>query len=249
MTNIIILLVLLLALLIGGFAIYRHITYKIRQASRLLFNTDSLIDGIKSQQEDFSNTPRSVSGMTSIYLPLIGKDFPEFNYEEFKNRSNNMLISALQAISEGNTASVINGSNNLIHALELEIQDNENENKTESYENITIHQTEIFKYIKSQGTCKITLQSAVGYYHTIHQDGKLIEGSKEYKDQCKYNIDIIYIQDVSLITHNESAFDIGVCPSCGAPISNLGNKICGYCGCATEVANVRVWKIDAFQKI
>lgn len=232
-----------------GVYLYQRIRSKIRDASRVLFHTDSILEGIQSQQEEMSHIPKSVSGMTSVYLPLIGEDFPEFNYEEFKTRSDNMLVSALQAISQGTIETVIHGSENLIHTLELKIQENKLEHKIESYNDIKIHQTEIYQYTKSNGTCKITFQSAVGYHHTIYQEGKLIEGSEQYKKQCKYNIDLIYIQDVSQIHSKASTFDIGTCPNCGAPVSNLGNKMCNYCGCAIEVANVRVWQIDSFLEL
>lgn len=50
------------------------------------------INNLSSVTEDeIRNTPKSVSGMTSIYLPVLQRDFPELNYEEFKNMAVNEL--------------------------------------------------------------------------------------------------------------------------------------------------------------
>lgn len=42
-------------------------------------------------EDEIRNTPKSVSGMTSIYLPVLQRDFPELNYDEFKNMAVNEL--------------------------------------------------------------------------------------------------------------------------------------------------------------
>lgn len=59
---------------------------KLRQVSRSMFGTDSLLEGLEQQEERIAETPRSVSSMTSIYLPQIAKDFPEFSLEEFRKK-------------------------------------------------------------------------------------------------------------------------------------------------------------------
>ena len=54
---------------------------KLRDVSRSLFGTNSFIDGINKQKEEMSETPRSLHAMTSVYLPRIMRDFPQFDYE------------------------------------------------------------------------------------------------------------------------------------------------------------------------
>ena len=66
---------------------------KLRQVSRMAFGTDSLAEGWRRQAEELSAAPKSVSGMTRIYEPQIQRDFPEFNWVQFKNKAENMLIS------------------------------------------------------------------------------------------------------------------------------------------------------------
>ena len=45
---------------------------KLRQVSRSMFGTDSLLEGLEQQEERIAETPRSVSSMTSIYLSPPG---------------------------------------------------------------------------------------------------------------------------------------------------------------------------------
>ena len=71
---------------------------KIRNLSRMAFGTDSLLEGLKQQEEEFARTPKSVAGMTSLYLPRIQKDFPEFALEDFIARSENLLTKALMSV-------------------------------------------------------------------------------------------------------------------------------------------------------
>ena len=92
------------------------------------------------------------------------------------------------------------------------------------------------------------LQS-VGHLHYITKNGKVVSGSKEFREQCKYNTDIIYIQDVNKLTSDKMS-SIGTnCPNCGAPITNLGSKFCEYCGTGVRVININVWTINKYQKL
>ena len=35
------------------------------------------------------------------------------------------------------------------------------------------------------------------------------------------------------------------CPHCGAPVRNLGQKFCEYCGSGVIEVNTRVWKFNS----
>ncbi len=58
---------------------------KLRSFSRMAFGTDSLMDGLQRTELEAQQTPKSLSGMDSTYLPMIKKDFPEFNVDVAKN--------------------------------------------------------------------------------------------------------------------------------------------------------------------
>lgn len=58
---------------------------KIKRFAKNTFGTDDFKKIAASQEELLANTPKSVSGMTSLYLPQLQKDFPELNWIEFQN--------------------------------------------------------------------------------------------------------------------------------------------------------------------
>lgn len=225
------------------------IRQKIRKFSKTVFGTESIAEGLRNQQTENSNIPKSVASMTKIYLPQIQRDFPEFSYQQFKAKVENMLKSAFIAITNENPDRLVNASDELKKSVKLIIDSNKEQGKKEVYEDITIYQTEITKYTKIAGTCVITLQSAVGHLHYVTKNGKVVSGSKEFREQCRYNTDIVYIQDVNKLSF-EKLTSLGAnCPNCGAPITNLGSKFCEYCGTGVRVININVWTINKYQKL
>ena len=74
---------------------------KLRNVSRQLFGTESIVDGLNRQADIAAETPKSVSGMTRLMEPQIMRDFPDFNWSEFKHRAENMLTSALLGATGG----------------------------------------------------------------------------------------------------------------------------------------------------
>ncbi len=243
----IIFLVILAALLGGGFYGYHVIRTKIESFSRAAFGTKSLVEGLEQQADLIAETPKSVSGMTRIFEPQIQKDFPDFNLVQFKNKAENMLISALQAISAGNVSLLRETSNELTEQVRNQIQANAAEGVTETYRQIHIHRTEITNYVKREGKCIITFQSAVEYFHYKEKDGRVTDGDKERKQQTKYNIEVMYIQNEKLAKLDNA---VGTtCPNCGAPIVKLGALYCEYCGTAVTPINLKVWTLHRYYEV
>lgn len=243
----IIFLVMLAALLGGGFYGYHVIRTKIESFSRAAFGTKSLVEGLEQQADLIAETPKSVSGMTRIFEPQIQKDFPDFNLVQFKNKAENMLISALQAISAGNVSLLRETSNELTEQVRNQIQANAAEGVTETYRQIHIHRTEITNYVKREGKCIITFQSAVEYFHYKEKEGRVTDGDKERKQQTKYNIEVMYIQNEKLAKLDNA---VGTtCPNCGAPIVKLGALYCEYCGTAVTPINLKVWTLHRYYEV
>lgn len=61
-----------------------HFYRKAKNTMKSLFGTDSISELIETREAEEANTPKSVSGMTTIYAPLIQEDFPELNLIEMK---------------------------------------------------------------------------------------------------------------------------------------------------------------------
>ena len=147
MNNWIPVIVILAVLAGGGYYAYRKIKRKVEDVSQALFGTDSLVEGWNKQADELAATPKSVSGMTRIFEPQIQRDFPDFNLVQFKNKAENMLVSALQAIDSGNVSLIRDASEELKAQVENRIEMNRSEGIREVYEKIRIHRTEISNYM------------------------------------------------------------------------------------------------------
>ena len=212
------------------------------------FVVSALKDGLEDQAAELEHTPKSVNGMTSLCLPRITKDFPAFNWYEFRQKAENMLKSALRAISSGDISLLTDASADLRNQVGLEIASNRDNGIHEVYQNIDVHQTEIATYRKQHGTCVITLQTSIGYTHYVEESGEVTQGSKTVMKQTRYHIELQYIQDTSQLAEGKTAFGT-TCPNCGAPIISVGQKTCEYCGLAVTEININTWALNRYSEI
>lgn len=249
---IIIILILILAIIIAICCGIAYIRNKMREVSRTLFGTSDISKAAKQMKQEYATTPKSVSAMTSLLLPKIVSDFPDFQYDEMKDRTENVLTSYLRAIGTRNPSLLQDGNTELKNQLENHIQMLSVRNLQEHFEQIRLHRTEISSYRKSEGRCIITFQSALECYHYVtstENPSAIQEGSREYKYQTKYNTTLIYIQDRNLV-ENELDHALGVnCPNCGAPISSLGAKICKYCDTPIIEINIHAWSFSSIDEV
>ena len=243
----IIVLIILAALILAIAIVVTRLLKKVERFSTSLFGTPSLAQGIREQKKILSEQPKSVSGMNTIYEPMIARDFPEFNWREFQTKAENMLKSAFQSITEKDISILSCASDDLKRQIQYEIDNNKASGVNEVYRDIEIHQTVISNYEKKSGTCVITLQSAVGHIHYKECNGRVVYGEKDMKEQTKYAIQLMYVQDASLV-NGDHALGLN-CPNCGAPVTNLGAKFCEYCGTGITAINMQVWSINSFTEI
>ena len=221
---------------------------KIREVSRSLFGTNSFVEGINQQKEQMSETPRSLHSMTSIYLPNILKDFPEFDYELYKNKAKSLLRSYFTAVSTKKASALTEEcSLTLKNYVQGVIEDLNVTNTKQVFSQTVIHDIEIARYIKTGATVTIVFVASVGQYSYIEDaTGKVVFGDKNIKLQTVYEIGLVYVQDVDRVEGNEA---LGInCPNCGAPIKNLGHKFCDYCGSSIKEVNARAWKFDSVKE-
>ena len=239
-------LILLLIMAVGAFILYIYLKRKVSSFSRAMFGTDSLVKGLKQQDEQLAATPKSVSGMTRIFLPQIMEDFPEFSLPEFIHRSENQLKGALNAVDIQSLEPLSGAAGDLKEQIRIRIEHNKQSGIRERFQNIRIHQTEVSDYQKLGGSCVITLQSAVEYYYGREVEGRTGEAPK--RTQTKYNLELMYIQDAALISGRTTGQST-VCPQCGAPVNRLGNKKCEYCGSYVEPINIRSWSLTKISEV
>ncbi len=223
----------------------KRVVAKAAKLSEEAFGTSDLREGFRQVEQEYAATPKSVSAMTSLYLPKIKRDFPEFQYDEMKSRAENVLTSYLLAVDSMDPGILTEGNRELQDKLEMHIQMLKGAGKREHYKSAKIHRTEISDYKKGSGRCIITFQTSIQYYHTVvDESGKLLEGSSEMLTQSKYNTDVIYIQDRNLV-EDERDLSLGLnCPNCGAPIGGTGSKVCEYCGTPVVELNIYAWSFS-----
>lgn len=241
----IIVLVLILTVIISIYTVYRKIVRKVRSFTKEVYGTTSLRETKAKMKAEYETTPKSVSAMTSLCLPKITRDFPDFSYNEMKARERNLLVSYLNAITLNEPSVLTEGTQELKDKLNNRLAMLNARGQSEHFDNVKLHRTEISQYRKSAGRCIVTFQSSVEYRHYL-TDGssKVISGDKLAKFQSRYNVDLIYIQDRSLV---ESTTDetIGLkCPNCDAPYSSLNAKKCAYCGTPIIEFNIKAWDFN-----
>lgn len=248
---IIVILVLILVIVAAVYCGISYLKRKTREFSRIVFGTDSITEGAEVMRQEYATTPKSVSAMTSLLLPKIVSDFPDFQYDEMKERAENVLVQYLRGITERNTGILTEGNAELGQQLENHIAMLSEKDLQEHFEQIKIHRTEINQYRKTDGRCIIMFQSALECYHYITdtKSSSVKNGSKEYKYQTKFNISLIYIQDRNMV-ENELDHALGInCPNCGAPLSSLGAKVCEYCGSPVVEFNIHAWSFSNVEEI
>lgn len=216
-----------------------------------MFQTDDFLEGVKKQQRVMASKPKSLSSMTSVYLPLIQSDFPDFNYDEFKQRAENLLLNYFTSLSTLTPIKNVDITNNVANQINSIVAQLKANNFTEHYEDVVIHNTVISNYEKSPAMCKIIFQTALENINYIQDaNGKMIFGRSDLKEQTVYETELVYVQDFKLVSDTNliKAFMLN-CPNCGGPISNPSAKFCEYCGTGIKQKNVLVWNFNSIKEV
>lgn len=245
-TKLIIALVLVIVVLIIVISVILSIRSKLRMFSRSLFGTDSLVEGYKNQTHEYNETPLSLHAMTDVYLPQILRDFPEFEYEVYRNKARSLLQSYFtavatkkcEALTEECTITLKNNVQGIIDNLNAQ-------NYTQHFDAVLMHDIQIARYLKDGATATVIFEASTGCYnYTTDECGNVIKGSKEEKTQAIYEIGLVYVQDIDKVGSHLEGVGIN-CPNCGAPVKNLGVKFCDYCGTSISEVNIRAWKFNS----
>ncbi len=244
MTNILLILAIIVG--VGLISTIAAVAFRFRQFSDLLFGTPDVMRAIETQKQIYDATPKDVSSMTKIELPRIEKDFPEFSWPQWKLRCQNQLLAYLEARSkrslEGTGAAGFGAA--LKEQLRLEIEADIQAGIEEGFNNVSIHATEISRYEKKPGICRIRIESSIQFYHDL----KVKESVKldNQIEQAVYELELLYVQDADLAGKYSAVVGFN-CPNCGAPIKILGVRTCPYCGTGIEPINIRVWELQRIQ--
>ena len=246
MINVGLLLLFLILILIiaAGVAVF-YIKKQLTTVSRNAFGTDSFLEGVRQQEKIYAETPKSVAGMTSFYLPRIQRDFPELSVPEMMQKSENQIKAALHAVEAQDLSLIADASEEFKKQIRLWIDENKKQGICEQFQNVHIHKTAISRYEKQAGCCIIKFQSAVEYRYAKWNRNE--ERPEPKMTQTRYDMEWVYVQDVEKLPKEKRAMGLN-CPNCGAPVSQVGAKFCEYCGSAVEPINIRVWSLDQMDR-
>lgn len=247
--GLIVILVLVIAAAIAVAVAVLKVKNGVRQISRNLFGTDSFSQGLNNQKKEMSETPRSLQAMTRLCLPRIQRDFPEFDYEDYKQKAQTVLRSYMNAVEEKNPDLLCGECTKALKdSVKSIVEDLSARGYTQSFDDIVIHRTEISRYTKDGATARILFVSSVGSYsYTTDGSGKVVYGTREMKTQSVYETELVYVQNVDRMADGSEGLGLN-CPNCGAPIKNLGHKFCEYCGTGITEINIRAWRFSSVRE-
>lgn len=196
-------------------------------------------------REENAKKHKQVSSLTSVLLPTIQKDFPDFSEEQFYEKTEETIRYVLQSLENLDTKKLEKEDFSLIKdKIQLQVEDLKDSKVRRTYDDIIFHKHAIKSYKKFQGMVKLIVSSSLEYFYEEKVDDKVVV-SKDSKKQTRYTTTFVYIYDTK-----KAGFDARVlgfvCPSCGAPIEDVTKKHCKYChsGIHLQIANLtRCWKV------
>lgn len=234
---------LFLAAVIAAIVLVLRIRAKIRRYSREMFDTDSLIDGIKSLKakqtgnaggRSIAVNPASLNGMDRVYVPKINADFPGFQLAAVIPQVETVVKTFLDSVEEQDVGSLskLTISPSLVDRAQEIITDLKSQKKRVFYDNIVVHRTVISEYVKEHGMVIIRFQSAVGYVnYVLDENGNVTDGSRDITEETVYVTSYARILDSELARQSGAIDIIGLnCPNCGAPLRSSKLTRCEFCG-------------------
>lgn len=196
-------------------------------------------------KEEESMKPKSISGMTSLLIPSIVKDFPDFNENLLFNMTEDSLRIIFDALNNKDK-SKLSELPLVQDSISSTIDGYVNDKIDVNYSDIKFHNFALKDYQKKEGLATLTVTASVEYYFKKSIADKKRTESK-YKKQTRYSCKFIYIYDSSKIKDDIKLLGSN-CPNCGAAISSLGHKTCEYCGSAINDVNLKSWAFSSYKE-
>lgn len=233
---------ILLFLFIVGFFVYRKIK---KTANNFGYGSlKSIAEEIRRETIEAKTTPKQISGVTELMKRKIASDFPNFSDSELFSKAETDLRTIFNIIESKEQKGSFIILNDQLKEI---IEDYKTNNIIVKYDDIKFHKFSIKDYNKKDGVATIKLATSVEYYYTKKKDNKIIEEYNDYKKQTRYSMDYIYVYDTSLIKDYKKVIGI-TCPNCGAPVKDLGDKVCRYCNTGLEDINLKNWFISSYKE-
>ena len=178
-----------------------------------------------AKEAEIHPEPRTVFGATSIYLPQILKDFPDFHESDAVSAVKRLIFEYLSIKYEGKESFTDSVTEPGLERMA---------DTAKASGNVTgekVHAVAISKYEKTKEYATITYQASVGY----SLDGKPIEEryAVEYTLKLREND----IEQKTLI-----------CPQCGGAYDSTAQTVCPYCGSGIIRDTIMSWRFTSIEE-
>lgn len=229
-------------------AVVAVLVYEIKRAVRRTFNSQLMRVAktvINSLDENPTGIPPySVPQLTAVYKPKIERDFPEMSYQRLESMARNGMIAILNALESKKTDSVENSSRNLQNQLKVIIEDYSRRSEDIHYDNISVHAAAITSYNSTKTTAAAVFQISLQSLAYRTKNGAVVSGSNTVPRQNLFSLTLMHNQKGD--SGNEHYFEAN-CPNCGAPIEDLSQRSCSFCGSGLVPVVDKIWQIDSFE--
>ena len=208
-------------------------------------NLGSLINELRQGVNDSFDSIKSLGSQTQLLLPSISRDFPNFSQHELFNKvetSLRLIFNSLEEKCVGKQKELVLIREN----LKAEIEDMATNNISVRYDDIKFHKHGMKSYTKKDGVATIEINTALEYNYSKEKNGRIINNNKGHKKQDRIVTKFIYVYDPDKYSETQTLVGI-TCPNCGAPVKDLGNKICRYCNSGLEDINLKSWHIISYK--
>ena len=209
------------------------------------FSLKSLYNDIKQSSYDSFTKEKSIGSQTTLLLPKILKDIPNFSVDEMYRKTETCIRAAFNSLEDRS----LSKTSELVlmrESLKEEIDDMISNNIKVRYDNIVFHKHGIKFYSNTDGVLNITINTSLEYDYEKTKDGKVIDNNHNMKKQDRIVSKFIYVYDPDKYTRSEVLIGI-TCPNCGAPVKDLGNKKCRYCNSGLEDINLKSWHMVSYK--
>ncbi len=201
------------------------------------FGTTDFKSALEKSEIEASETPKSISSMEPLLLSRIKTDFPELNINEIKSMAENAIINCLEAIEKKELSKEYE-SNKVNSWINSNINDTKDKNA--HFDSIKFHRSAISSYEHKDGIVSMYINTSVEYYYGDDE-------TRTKKVQDRFKCEFVYIIDSSNSVLSKTGLGLN-CPNCGAPIKNLGNKKCVYCGSFVKEFVKRTWYLNNIER-
>ncbi len=229
---------LVLILIVAGFLIAAYIIYLIIKAkiktAMPSFDIDNISELANTNKNEMENTPKSINGMESVLRPRVEDDFPDMSLEELKAKNKDEVFAYFSAIENLNITH-FEKYPNVNDIIRKKISENKVYKK--KFSNLKVHKQAMSDYRVLNNVNTISFQMAIEYMLSSEDTPEAV------KTQSRVETQWIWLPDEqNFNSENAKAFN---CPNCGAPVSDLNNRVCIYCQTSVEVDFTKSWRLNS----